>query len=238
MRKAHARSVDTTVISGKWDSVPAGQYSLFNDLWNEQNAEWGSWQTSQITSMSGNTVAWTTTYNWIGGSQVKSFADIQLNAGINQQLSAISSMPTAWQWSLSPNGSVSCDVAYDLFTSYNPGGSAVNEIMIWLANVNSGPISYNYNATGQAIPIATNIQLEGYTWNLYSGFNSVNKVYSFLPTGDEIESFNGDIYPFISYLVDNGSIDSSQYLITAQAGTEVLSGAGQFDTEAYSLAIN
>ncbi|KAG2355907.1 glycoside hydrolase family 12 protein [Suillus spraguei] len=239
MRRAHAiKFVDTKLISGKWDTVDGGQYSLLNNLWNEQNATSGS-QTSQFTSMSSNTVAWTTTYTWTGGpGQVKSFADIQLNTGINQQLSAISSMPTAWQWNLLPNGPVVCDVAYDLFTSYNPGGSHLHEVMIWLANVNSGPLSYQYNAAGQAVPIATNIPLEGYTWDLYSGSNTVNQVYSFLPTSGNIESFSGDVYPFLSYLIDNGSISSSQYLTTAQGGTEALTGAAQFNTYAYSLAIN
>jgi xyloglucan-specific endo-beta-1,4-glucanase len=37
--------------------------------------------------------------------------------------------------------------------------------MIWLANINSGPISANYNAQGQAVPIVSNISLEGYTWS-------------------------------------------------------------------------
>jgi hypothetical protein len=37
--------------------------------------------------------------------------------------------------------------------------------MIWLANINSGPISANYNAEGQAVPIVSNISLEGYIWS-------------------------------------------------------------------------
>ncbi|KAG1776652.1 glycoside hydrolase family 12 protein [Suillus placidus] len=230
MHNVHARSVDTTLITGQWDTVNAGQYSLFNDLWNEKNATWGI-QSSQITSFSGSTIAWTSTYTWVGApSQVKSFANIQLNTGINQQLSAISSIPTTWQWSLSPNGPIVADVAYDLFTSYSAGGSNVNEIMIWLANVNSGPISAEYNAQGQAVPIVTNISLEGYTWDLYSGSNRVNQVYSFLLTSGTIESFSGDVYSFLSYLIDNQGMSSSQYLTCAQAGTEVISGTAQFTT--------
>ncbi|KAG1770240.1 glycoside hydrolase family 12 protein [Suillus occidentalis] len=231
MHKAHARYVDTTPITGQFDSVNAGPYSLLNDLWGEYNATSGS-QTSQITSLTGNYVAWTTTYTWIGGGpdQVKSFANIQLNDNINQQLSAISSLPTDWQWNLS-NDNVVADVAYDLFTSWSPGGSNVNEIMVWLANVNSGPISANYNAEGQAVPVATNISLEGHTWNLYSGSNGVNQVYSFLlTTSDTIQSFSGDIYSFISYLIDNEGLNTAQYLTCAQAGTEAFSGTATLTT--------
>lgn len=70
---------------------------------------------------------------------------------------------TDWQWSLS-NEDIVADVAYDLFTSWSPGGSNVNEIMIWLANINAGPISANYDAEG-AVPIAKNVSLEGNTWS-------------------------------------------------------------------------
>ncbi|KAG1845731.1 glycoside hydrolase family 12 protein [Suillus subalutaceus] len=242
MHKMHARSVDTTVISGKWDTINAGQYSLSNDLWNEQTATWG-YQQSHLTSLSGSNIAWTTTYTWEGApNQVKSFANIQLDTGVDQQLNAISSMPTTWEWSLSDNGQVVGDVAYDLFTSYSSGGSNVNEIMIWLANVNSGPISAQYNAEGHAVPIVTNISLEGYTWLALRTYTldltESTKVYSYLLTSGTVESFSGDIYPFFSYLIDNNYVSSTQYLTCAQAGTEATSGSAQFTTYAYSLAIN
>lgn len=56
------------------------------------------------------------------------------------------------------------DVAYDMFTSSSAGGSATNEIMIWLANYNAGPISSSYNSAGQPNPVATGISLAGQTW--------------------------------------------------------------------------
>jgi len=74
-----------------------------------------------------------------------------------------------WYWSQDGTGEVVADVAYDLFTSYSPGGSNVNEIMIWMANINAGPISAVYNAEGHAVPIATGISLAGQTW---CGFSS------------------------------------------------------------------
>ncbi|KIK49012.1 glycoside hydrolase family 12 protein, partial [Suillus luteus UH-Slu-Lm8-n1] len=219
----------TTPITGQFDSVNVGEYSLLNNLWGEYDAASGS-QTSQITSLNGDYIAWTTAYTWIGGGpdQVKSYANVQLNYGINQQLSAISSLPTDWQWSLS-NEDIVADVAYDLFTSWSPGGSNVNEIMIWLANINSGPISANYDAEG-AVPIAKNISLEGSTWNLYSGSNGVNQVYSFLLTSGTTQSFSGDIYSFFSYLIDNEGLNTAQYLTCAQAGTEVFSGTANLTT--------
>ncbi|KAH7920842.1 glycoside hydrolase family 12 protein [Leucogyrophana mollusca] len=230
-----ASAVDTTVQCGQYDTVTAGQYSLLTNLWGESDATSGS-QCSEITSLSGTTIAWATNWTWTGGTSVKSFSNIQLDDGINQQLSAISSMPTTWDWSQDSTGTVVADVAYDLFTSDTSGGSNVNEIMIWLANFNAGPISAEYNSDGDPVPVATDISLGGYTWDLYSGSNGANQVYSYLPTSGTIQSFNTDIYPFLTYLVDNEGVSSSQYLTTAQGGTEPTSGTATLTTWVLTLS--
>ena len=70
--------------------------------------------------------------------------------------------------------------------------------MIWLANFNAGPISAVYNSDGTPKPVASNISLGGHTWNLYSGSNGANNVFSFLPTSGTITSFSTDILPFLT----------------------------------------
>ncbi|KAG0694009.1 glycoside hydrolase family 12 protein [Suillus ampliporus] len=233
----HVRAIDTTPLTGTYQSVDVGQYSLLNDLWGQSYATSGS-QTSHLVSMNGSSIAWKTNWSWTGApAQVKSFSNIQLNTGINIQLGAIYSMPSTWKWSQSSTGTVVADVAYDLFTSDTPGGSNVNEIMIWLALFDWGPISAQYNATS-AVPIVTGIPIQGYTWDLYSGNNGVNQVYSFVLTSGTIKKFKGDVYKFISYLIDNEGMSSSQYLTAAQAGTEAVSGTATFTTSEYSLSIN
>lgn len=90
--------------------------------------------------------------------------------------------------------------------------------MIWLANFNSGPISYNYGSNGRAISVANSIPLAGHKWysdllcverattsetlawirDIYSGTNGVNEVYSFLPANNDfISSFTGDLLIFL-----------------------------------------
>ena len=86
------RQIDTSSHCGQWDTVTAGQYELLLDQWGASGATSGQ-QCANIVSLSGNTIAWKTTWTWTGGSGVKSFTNIQLNQGINKQLSAISSMP-------------------------------------------------------------------------------------------------------------------------------------------------
>lgn len=103
---------------------------------------------------------------------MKSYTNVQQNAGINKQLSAIKTIPVillglssslglpylfffsaqaVWTWSQATTGTVVANVAYDLFTANTAGGSSVNEIMIWLANINAGPISFVYNSAGQPV---------------------------------------------------------------------------------------
>ncbi|KAI0826590.1 concanavalin A-like lectin/glucanase domain-containing protein [Trametes gibbosa] len=230
-------SIDTSSHCGQWDTVAAGQYSLLLDQWGKDGATSGS-QCASLVSLSGSTIAWKTTWQWAGGSGVKSFTNVQLNQGINKQLSAIKSMPTTWKWSQSASGTVVADVAYDLFTAARVGGANANEIMIWLANFGAGPISSQYGADGQPVPVAAGVSLAGHAWNLYSGSNGANAVFSFLPASGTITSFSGDVKEFLAYLTQHQGLSASQFLVTAQAGTEPTSGSATLTTSAYSLAIN
>ncbi|KAF8994059.1 glycoside hydrolase family 12 protein [Cyathus striatus] len=232
------QSFDTSSHCGQWDTVTAGQYSLLLDQWGKDGASSGS-DCASLTSLSGTTIAWKSTWTWTGGNGVKSFTNIQLNSGLNKQLSAIKSIPATWKWSQSTSGTVVADVAYDLFTSTTVGGSNVNEIMIWLANFNAGPISSAYNSDGTPKAVASSISLAGHTWNLYTGSNGANNVYSFLPSnGASITSFSGDLNVFLKYLTSSQGVSTSQYLNTAQGGTEATSGSATLTNSAFSLVIN
>ncbi|KAF9240039.1 glycoside hydrolase family 12 protein [Melanogaster broomeanus] len=228
-----------TTVCGQYDTVTAGRYALLTNLWGTSGTTSG-WQCSTLNSVKDNTVAWSTEWTWSGENSIKSFSNIQLNTGVNQQLGTISSMPATWHWSQTGTGTVVANVAFDLFISSNIGSSNGVEIMIWLANVNAGPISTLYTASdnSQADPVKSALSISGHTWDLYLGSNDAWPVYSFLPTNGGITSFSADIYPFISYLVKHYGIDSSHYLTIAQAGTEATCGTVTLTTSAYSLTIN
>ncbi|KAJ7033652.1 glycoside hydrolase family 12 protein [Mycena alexandri] len=237
-----ATAIDTTshcvFHPGQFDSVVAGSYTLFLDQWGASGASSGS-DCANFVALTGTTVSWKTVWTWTSGSStgVKSFTNINLNANLNKQLSAIASIPTTWTWSQSTS-SVVADVAYDLFTSNTAGGSAVNEIMIWLANFNAGPISATFNSAGQPVPVVSNLSLNGHTWNLFFGSNGSNNVYSFLPTSGTITSFSGDINLFLKYLTANRGVSTAQFLTTVQGGTEATSGSATLTTSAFSVVIN
>ncbi|KAF8313632.1 concanavalin A-like lectin/glucanase [Clavulina sp. PMI_390] len=231
------RRLDTSSHCGQWDTVAVGtEYILYLDQWGLSGGS-GS-DCASLTSYSGTTVAWKTTWSWTTGTGgVKSYTNIAVNTNLNKQLSAISTMQSTWTWSQSTS-SVVADIAYDLFTSSSSGGSAAYEIMIWLANYNAGPISYTYSSSGAPTPVASSISIAGHTWNLYYGSNGSNLVYSFLPTSGTITSFSGDIKLFFTYLINNRGLSSAQYLTTAEAGTEATSGTSvTLTTSAYSFVI-
>jgi xyloglucan-specific endo-beta-1,4-glucanase len=79
-------------------------------------------------------------------------------------------------------------VAYDLWLAPWVGANNEYEIMIWVGSIDgAGPIS----ETGST-PIASPTIL-GMQWNLFKGPNGVVTVSSFVATGGNIQSFDGDL---------------------------------------------
>lgn len=87
-----------TTICGQWDSVVTGTYTVYQDLWGESAATSGS-QCTTVNSLSGTTLAWSTSWTWAGGSSsVKSYANAVVTQSSIKQISAISSIPSTWSW--------------------------------------------------------------------------------------------------------------------------------------------
>jgi xyloglucan-specific endo-beta-1,4-glucanase len=143
-----------------------------------------------------------------------------------------SSRPTGniltWRFSYTGD-SVIANVAYDLFTSSTASGDAEYEVMIWLAALGgAGPIS----STGS--PVATPT-VGDIGWKLYDGYNGNMHVYSFVAASQQSD-FQGDLKDFITYLVSDHGMPSSQYLQSVGAGTEPFTGSNAVLTvSAYSL---
>jgi len=230
------QSIDTSTHCGPWDAVTAGQYTMYLDQWGMGNASSGQ-SCANLVSLSGTTLAWRNQWTWSGGSGVKSYTNVNLNTNLNKQLSAIKSISASWSWSQSTSGSIVANVAYDLFTSSSPGGSNANEIMVWLANYNAGPISSVYNSDGTPRPVASNVSLAGHSWNVYSGSNGANWVYSFLPTSGTVTNFSGDLNLFLKYLTSSQGLSTSQYLKTVQGGSEATSGSATLTSSKFSVSI-
>lgn len=103
------RALDTSSHCGQWDTVTAAPYSLLLDQWGASGATSGS-QCANFVSQNGNTVAWKTTWTWVGGNGVKSFTNVQLNSGLNKQLSSIKSMSVSAMSSSIPAWALTVDM--------------------------------------------------------------------------------------------------------------------------------
>ncbi|KAK1935134.1 Xyloglucan-specific endo-beta-1 [Phytophthora citrophthora] len=231
MTAAVVTSTYADVFCDQWGTATTDDYIIYNNLWGESYATSGS-QCTGLDSSSGSTVAWHTNWTWTGASSnVKSYANAALQFDA-VQLSSVSSIPSTLEYSLDYSGTVVADVSYDLFTSSTSDGDNEFEIMIWLAAIGgAGPIS----STGSAVATTT---IAGTTWSLYSGANGDTTVYSFVAS-DTVKSFSGDLMDFFTYLIENESFSTAQYLNTVQAGTEPFTGTDvTLTVSSYSAVVN
>ncbi|QRV81970.1 endoglucanase cel12C [Ceratobasidium sp. AG-Ba] len=219
------------VLKDQWASENEnnGYYILYNNLWGMSAATSGS-QTTQATSGSGKSIAWKTTYSWTGGPyNVKSYANIALNSGLNKKLSAISSIPTTWAWTYSSASSnLVSDVSYDLWMGNSAGGANTDEVMIW--------ISSRGGAGPAGSQIAT-VSVNGISWKLFKGTVSTWTVWSFVAPS-EITYYSQDLKPFFTYLINSQGLSSSKYLTAVQAGTEPFIGSATLTTTNYQISVN
>lgn len=82
---------------GLWDTIHAGPYTIYQNLWGTKAATSG-WQCSGLDYLSGDHVSWNTVWDWQGGpGSVKSYANVELKFSA-RQLGSISSIPTTWRW--------------------------------------------------------------------------------------------------------------------------------------------
>ncbi|KAJ7503036.1 endocellulase [Mycena galericulata] len=221
-------------ISGQYDCLAAGGFTLCQNLWGE-SAGVGS-QTSTLVSSSTQTVSWSTNYTWANGpNNVKSYANVQSTAAKGVQLANIASAPTSWQWNYATQSSgIRADVSYDIWfgkaSSGSPATSASSyEIMIWLSGLGG------IQPVGSQITTATPIA--GYTWNLWKGPNSNWEVFSFVSSTGNINSFDVDLNAFFTYLVQEQGVASTQYVQAIQSGTEAFVGTANLVIDSYSVSI-
>jgi xyloglucan-specific endo-beta-1,4-glucanase len=97
-----ALAVPTELVSraaaqcGQYQSQTSGPYTLYTNGWGWSSGT-GS-QCSQVDSLTGSSLAWSTTWSWSGTpNQVKSYTNID-TPFTKKQLSAYTSIPTTWKW--------------------------------------------------------------------------------------------------------------------------------------------
>ncbi|KAJ7125186.1 endocellulase [Mycena epipterygia] len=221
-------------ISGQYDCLPAGGFTLCQNLWGEA-AGVGSQKSTLITGTT-ETVSWSTNYTWANGpNNVKSYANVESVASKGVQLANVASAPTVWDWTYATQSSgIRADVAYDIWfgkaSSGSPATSASSyEIMIWLSGLGGiQPVGSQ---------ITTGTPIANHTWNLWKGPNANWEVLSFVSATGDLNSFNVDLKDFFTYLIEEQGVASTQYVQSIQAGTEAFVGTANLVTTAYSVSI-
>ncbi|MFI5937670.1 cellulose binding domain-containing protein [Actinoplanes sp. NPDC051494] len=219
-------------------AIPAGKYWLNNNLWGKDTGS--GEQCSSDAGLDGDTLAWRTEWEWTGQpSSVKSYASAVLgwhwgwkagDTGLPVRLSDHEPVRANWDFTVTEDKPGAMNVAYDLWVHdiANPDwqNQPTDEVMVWLyRSGGAGPVG-----TRQAT-----VTVGGTSWDLYRGDIGWN-VYSFVRTGNT-SSADLDLTDFTDELTARAWLPATRYLSSVQAGTEVFTGAGALETDAYSVRI-
>jgi hypothetical protein len=212
--------------SGQWATWSNGGYTLYNDVWGSGAGSQTIWANSYS-----NWGVWANHPN-TGG--IKSYPNCTKYVG--KTLSALASCKSSFNASTPSGGS--WESTYDIWDSNN-----AHEIMLWMNWTGSvGPISSKYNSSGQPVAAYTNISVGGHTWNIYTGSNGSNAVYSFLRTS-KTNSGTVDVLAIFKWLQSKGLLGNVT-LGNVQYGFEITSSYGtngsglNFTTNSYSVSFN
>lgn len=247
-------------VCDAFSNVVAGSYQVENDAWGSASGT-GS-QCAQIDGLTGNSLAWSTTFSWADNpNSVKSYANAYSPSGTPcKPLNQFNSIPTTWEWRyvLSLKSSyfsckeqqTSSRAAFDRFTdkfdSYSTSITGDVSYDAFLATSCDDPgdahvyeVMVWLATLGGLNPIGTlqsTVQIGGASYNLWSGMNGATTVYSFV-AATTTNSFKGDLMNFFNYLKDNKGVDTTLNLSSVQAGTEVSIGnAAKFITSRFTIS--
>ncbi|MEY9323220.1 glycoside hydrolase family 12 protein [Sinorhizobium fredii] len=204
-----------------WSShAPYGSFSRDGYSWN--NDVWGPRPGPQTISVSGvnRWSVWSDQPNTPG---IKSYPHVAFNIG--KPLSSINTLSSSFNQEVPTGGA--WDVAYDIWDSSNK-----HEIMLWTnytgnsdGSGNVKPISYHYAPSGAAIPVYSNVNVGGATWNVFEGEGpDGHKVISLLRTS-KTNSGTVDIKSILQWIKSKGYFGDIE-VGSVQYGVEITSSPG------------
>lgn len=206
-----------------------------------QNNNWGNpTGSAQVLTYTNNSFV-VTSSTGTGSSAPASFPSIYIGANgdtqnglydtssddnLPKQVSAIKSVQTTFSYNKC-DSSLGYNAAYDVwFASAIPTTTYTDAIsgfvMVWLCKPN------NFSPIGGS-PTASNVTLDGHTWNVWegprggSGTNSNAPVVSYVATSSML-SYTFDLNVYIKDAVSRGYIQNSWYLTDVFAGFEIWNG--------------
>jgi hypothetical protein len=208
---ANAAYAATWTASDQWATWSNGGYTLYNDVWGGGHGPQTIWANSYSN--------WGVSSDQPNTGGVKSFPNATRPVG-----TAIGSLHTVRSsFNVSVPGSGAYESAYDIWA-----GNNAYEIMLWM------------NKTGAVGPLGslqTSATVGGSTWNVYSGSNGANAVYSFVRTGNQ-SSGTVDILAVLNWIRGRGWF-GNVVLNEVQFGFEITSTNNtylNFTTNSFSVS--
>lgn len=218
--------------SAQYASWQNGGYTIYNNIWGSGAGSQSIWANSYS-----NWGIWANHPN-TGG--IKSYPNSTKYVGV--PLSNLNNCSSSFNVT-TPSGGA-WEVAYDIWDNNNH-----YETMLWMNSTgntdgsgNVKPISYNWNAAGNPVPVYTNQSIGGHTWNVFRGNNGSNDVFSFLRTS-KTNSGTVDVKAIQNWIKNQGWFGNIT-LGNVQLGFEITSSYGNngsglnFTTNSYSVSYN
>jgi len=191
--------------SAQWGSWSGGGFTVYNDIWSGQGN-----QTLNVNSGS----SWQVVSSNMNGGGVKAYGNSTYFLNKNSL--------TGWAGSYF-NGvcrASAYDMSYDIWSNGN-----ADEIMLWMQWGGAvGPIGSQ---------IASNVNVGGWTWNIYRG-NTGHNVVSLLNTSHP-GSGNVDIMSIFQYLNSHHWLSSAS-IHTVQFGMEITATSGTNVSDCYGYS--
>jgi hypothetical protein len=203
----------------QWGNWTNGGYTIYNNIWG---------------SGAGKQTVWANTYsNWgvhadhpaTGG--IKSYPNSE--KVINKKLSELSKCTSNFSCTVPQRGSY--NTAYDIWCN-----EYTYEIMLWMNwNGNVGPIAGAWGSDGKPVPDYSNVNVGGYTWNVYKGSNGSNAVFSFLIT-EHTNKGEVDVRDILNWIKSKAWFDDVT-VYKVQLGWEITSSTGGLDFTINSYSV-
>ena len=223
-------------------TVPVGAYIVESDYWNRDSCPG-----SQCMSINDATGAFSVTQAPSCGNTVASYPNVLYGCSFGtcspesmlpMPVSALTTVTSSWNFSVSGVSTDQYDVAYDIWfcpdntcgSNGFPGGT---ELMIWL--------DYK-NVSGWKNDLGT-VSLGGHTWEVWQftqGAGSTAWTYlAYMIKAPMVTSVtNLDLNAFFKDAVSRGYVQNSWYLYAIQAGDEIRTGGLPFNNNSFSVSIN
>jgi hypothetical protein len=198
--------------SDQWGTWTNGGYTLYNNIWGSGAGTQTIWANSFSN--------WGVTANHPNTGGVKSYPNA--TRAVNRTLSSLSTLSSSWNVTVPSSGAYA--TAYDIWANNH-----AYEIMLLLNK--TGPV-------GPLGSLQTTATVGGHTWQVYSGSNGSNAVFSFIRTSNT-NAGTVNVLAVMNWIRSQGWFGDVT-IGDVQLGYEITSSAGglNFTTNSYSVSFS